>query len=281
MIVKGPHPTIEPGIIFLQISSELNPKPLVMCSIESAARLNPNKPVYFFMKAFTGNVSAFREPEYKAIPLLSSFKNVIILPLNFKELFNNTPLAGWYEKVDPSKEVYWIYVLSDACRMTSLWKYGGIYLDTDVISIKPLEFGNFIVAESEIYSSSAVLGFNRSHPFLENCLTDFVEKYNGADWGQQGPKLITRNLKKWCGTDNLNQFLNKECKGIDLPDRPCDREKHSLLGIAHMPPTRGMFLCGPYLFADMMRPNGYYAGAFMMILLTRMMHWNGSQQGIS
>ncbi|XP_060689949.1 alpha-1,4-N-acetylglucosaminyltransferase-like [Hemiscyllium ocellatum] len=199
---------------FLQTSSELNPKPLVMCSIESAARLNPNKPVYFFMKALTGNVSAFREPEYKAIPLLSSFKNVIILPLNFKELFNNTPLAGWYEKADPSKEVYWIHVLSDACRMTSLWKYGGIYLDTDVISIKPLEFGNFIVAESEIHSSSAVLGFNRSHPFLENCLTDFVEKYNGAVWGQQGPKLITRNLKKWCGTDLLNQFLNKECKGI-------------------------------------------------------------------
>ncbi|XP_060689947.1 alpha-1,4-N-acetylglucosaminyltransferase-like [Hemiscyllium ocellatum] len=214
MIVKGPHPTTEPGIIFLQTSSELNPKPLVMCSIESAARLNPNKPVYFFMKAFTGNVSAFWEPEYKAIPLLSSFKNVIILPLNPQELFHNTPLAGWYEKVDPSKEVHWIHVLSDGCRLVLLWKYGGIYLDTDTISLKPLEFRNFIVAESANYASNGILGFNRSHPFLENCLTDFVEKYNGAVWGQQGPTLITRNLKKWCGTDLLDQFLNKECKGI-------------------------------------------------------------------
>ncbi|XP_043557633.1 alpha-1,4-N-acetylglucosaminyltransferase-like [Chiloscyllium plagiosum] len=214
MIMKGPHPTTEPGIIFLQTSTELNPSPLVMCSIESAARLNPNKPVYFFMKAFTGNVSAYREPEYKGIPLLSSFKNVIILPLNPEELFNNTPLAGWYEKVDPSKEEYWIHVLSDGCRLALLWKYGGIYLDTDTISLKPLEFQNFIVAQSANYASNGILGFNRSHPFLENCLTDFVEKYNGAVWGQQGPTLITKNLQKWCGTDLLDQFLNKECKGI-------------------------------------------------------------------
>ncbi|XP_072429315.1 alpha-1,4-N-acetylglucosaminyltransferase-like [Chiloscyllium punctatum] len=214
VIVKHPHPTTEPGIMFLQSSSELNPSPLTICSIESAARLNPNKPVYYFMRGFTGKVSAYREPEYKGIRLLSSFKNVIILPLNPKELFSNTPLAGWYAKVDPSTELYWIISLSDGCRIALLWKYGGNYLDTDIISIKPLLFHNFLCAELGNYANNAALGFNRSHSFIESCLWDFVENYNGAVWGQQGPELMTRMLKKWCETDNLHNVLNKECKGI-------------------------------------------------------------------
>ncbi|XP_072429276.1 lactosylceramide 4-alpha-galactosyltransferase-like isoform X1 [Chiloscyllium punctatum] len=214
VIVKHPQPRIEPGIMFLQTSTELNPSPLVTCSIESAARLNPNKPVYYFMRGFTGKVSAYREPEYKSIRLLSSFKNVIILPLNPKELFSNTPLAGWYEKVDPSNEEHWLHVLADGCRIALLWKYGGIYLDTDIISLKPLEFRNFLCEQSSNYANNAALGFNRSHSFTKMCLRDFVDKYNGAAWGHQGPDLMTRMLKKWCGTDNLNNFRNKDCKGI-------------------------------------------------------------------
>ncbi|XP_060691016.1 lactosylceramide 4-alpha-galactosyltransferase-like [Hemiscyllium ocellatum] len=212
--VKCPHPSTDPGIMFLQTSSQLNPSSLAMCGIESAARLNPNKPVYYFMKAFNGNISAYRDPEYNGIRLLSSFKNVIILPLNPKELFNNTPLAGWYEKVDPSKERYWFHVLADGCRLALLWKYGGIYLDTDIISLKPLEFQNFIGAESVRFANNAALGFNRSHSYVESCLRDFVEKFNGAAWGHQGPRLMTRMVKKWCGTDNLQSLFNKGCKGI-------------------------------------------------------------------
>ncbi|GCC21225.1 hypothetical protein chiPu_0019692 [Chiloscyllium punctatum] len=213
-IMKHLHPTTKPGIMFVQTSGELNPSPLTMCSVESAARLNPDKPVYFFMTAFNDDISKYQEPEYKGIPLLSSFKNVIILPLNPKELFNSTPLAGWYEKIDPSKETFWFHVLADGCRLALLWKYGGIYLDTDVISIKPLQFENFLCEESNNRANNAALGFNCSHSFIESCLSDFVEDYNGADWGHQGPKLMTRILKKWCGTDNLNDFLNKKYKGI-------------------------------------------------------------------
>ncbi|XP_043557634.1 lactosylceramide 4-alpha-galactosyltransferase-like isoform X1 [Chiloscyllium plagiosum] len=204
----------EPGIMFVQTSNDVAPSPLAMCSIESAARQNRNKTIYFLMSGFNGNISAYREPEYKAISLLSSFENVIILPLNPKELFNNTPLAGWYEKVDPNLEQYWFHVLSDGCRIALLWKFGGIYLDTDIISIKPLEFQNFICAQSSNYANGAALGFNRSHSFIRKCLKDYIENYNGAAWGQQGPDLMTRMLKKWCETDNLDNFLNRQCKGI-------------------------------------------------------------------
>ncbi|XP_041037469.1 lactosylceramide 4-alpha-galactosyltransferase-like isoform X2 [Carcharodon carcharias] len=212
--LKAPHPSTEPGIMFVQTSDELNPSPLAKCAVESAARRNPNKTVYYFMKGFNGNISAYQKPEFNAIPLLSSIPNVVILPLNLDELFSSTRLADWYKEVDPDMEEYWIYVLSDACRIALLWKYGGIYLDTDVISLKPLEFQNFICAQSENGANGAALGFTRSHSFTEMCLTDYVENYDGEAWGHQGPDLMTRMLKKWCETDNLDNFLDKECKGI-------------------------------------------------------------------
>ncbi|XP_078065389.1 lactosylceramide 4-alpha-galactosyltransferase-like [Mustelus asterias] len=212
--LKQPHPAKQSGIMFVQTSEELNPSALSMCAVESAARANPSKTVYYFMKGFNGNMSAYLEPQIKAMLLLSSIKNVFILPLNLVELFNNTRLANWYKEVNSDTESYWFHVLSDACRIALLWKFGGIYLDTDIISLKPLEFGNFICAQSENYANGAALGFSRSHSFTEMCIADYVENYNGEAWGHQGPDLITRMLKNWCGTNHLDDFLNKECNGI-------------------------------------------------------------------
>uniref|UniRef100_UPI00398F6530 lactosylceramide 4-alpha-galactosyltransferase-like isoform X1 n=2 Tax=Pristiophorus japonicus TaxID=55135 RepID=UPI00398F6530 len=210
---KSPHPVTVPGIMFVQTSDELEPSQLATCAIESAARANPDKLVYYFMKGLSGNVSAYHQAQYRSIPLLSSIKNVVILPLDLVELFSNTRLAEWYGKVD-SSEKYWVHVLSDACRIALLWKYGGIYLDTDVISLKPLDFKNFICAQSKNYANGAALGFSRNHSFTADCIVDYVENYIGEEWGHQGPDLMTRMLKKWCGTDNLDNFLNKKCKGI-------------------------------------------------------------------
>ncbi|XP_051873194.1 alpha-1,4-N-acetylglucosaminyltransferase-like [Pristis pectinata] len=109
-------PDTKAGIIFVESTDNVEPTPLMVCSVESAARLNPDKPVYYFMKGFSGNLSQYPQPEYRGIPLLSSMKNVVILPLNPTELFEDTPLKGWYQKVNPEKERYWIHILADGCR---------------------------------------------------------------------------------------------------------------------------------------------------------------------
>lgn len=36
---------------------------------------------------------------------------------------------------------------SDMLRILTLWKFGGIYMDLDVVSLKPMPFINFIGAE--------------------------------------------------------------------------------------------------------------------------------------
>ncbi|XP_067851757.1 alpha-1,4-N-acetylglucosaminyltransferase-like [Heptranchias perlo] len=203
-----------PGIMFVETTETMEPSALAVCSVESAARRNPDKHVYYFMKGFNGNLSHYSHSRYEAIRVLSSLKKVIIAPLRPKTLFQNTPLSAWYQQVNPDWEVYWIHVLSDACRIALLWKYGGIYLDTDIISLKPLDFRNFLCAEGYMTANGAALGFEEHHDFIWECMEEYVTNYKGGTWGHQGPGLMSRVLKRWCPSNNLGQFFDMECKGI-------------------------------------------------------------------
>ncbi|XP_072896785.1 alpha-1,4-N-acetylglucosaminyltransferase-like isoform X2 [Hemitrygon akajei] len=206
-----------PGIMFVESTDNVEPTPLMVCSVESAALRNPDKPIYYFMKGFSGNLSQYPQPEYKGIPLLSSVRNVTILPLNVTELFEDTPLKSWYQKVNPQKERFWTHVLADGCRLALIWKYGGIYLDTDIISLRSMPFDNFTCPQSPNVFSNGAMGFyQKHHTFLWNCMEDFVAHYIGHVWGQQGPQLITRVLKRWCNTTELATFIGKECNGISI-----------------------------------------------------------------
>ncbi|CAI9541289.1 unnamed protein product, partial [Staurois parvus] len=113
----------------------------------------------------------------------------------------------FYLQVDPAKEIYWAHVSSDACRLALLWKHGGIYMDTDFISLRPIPHHNFLAAESKEYSSNAVLGFSSHHEFTWKCMEDFVKNYRGDIWGYQGPFLFTRIRNQFC---NMAFFNGKE-----------------------------------------------------------------------
>ncbi|XP_069755479.1 alpha-1,4-N-acetylglucosaminyltransferase-like isoform X2 [Narcine bancroftii] len=210
-------PATESRIMFVETTDNMEPTPLGVCAVESAAHQNPDKQIYYFMKGFNGNLSQYPQTEYRGIHLLISVKNVVILPLNATELFEGTPLKSWYLKVNPKKEKYWIHVLADACRLALLWKYGGTYLDTDIISLRPLPIANFTCPESRMTFSNGALGFpNLNHPFVWNCMEEFVANYIGDIWGQQGPRLITCMLKRWCNNKDPGDLIGKECNGISF-----------------------------------------------------------------
>ncbi|XP_053567372.1 alpha-1,4-N-acetylglucosaminyltransferase-like [Bombina bombina] len=187
------------GIIFLETMDVLTPTHLVTCAVESAARVYPDRPVILFMKGLA-NVTS--EDDLKKVqarfPALSSFNNVYIFPLKIEEIFKDTPLFSWYLKVNTSMERYWTHVLADGCRLALIWKYGGMYFDTDIVSIQPVPVVNFLAAESSKYSSNGALGFSPHHEFIWKCMEDFVRNYKGEVWGQQGPLLLTRILEQIC-----------------------------------------------------------------------------------
>nr|XP_025033994.1 alpha-1,4-N-acetylglucosaminyltransferase-like isoform X1 [Pelodiscus sinensis] len=202
------------GIIFVETTDRLEPPPLVSCSVESAARAYPNRPVRFFMKGLKNNTSMDSVSTSPAFALLSAMKNVFLLPLDMETVFQDTPLLPWYHKVNPAQERYWLHVSADGIRLALIWKNGGIYMDTDVISIRPISLEDFLTAEDFRLAGNAIFGFSRHHKFIWDCMKDFVQNYRGDIWGHQGPGLLTRRLKALCPVTNFHKVEDINCLNI-------------------------------------------------------------------
>ncbi|XP_072340519.1 lactosylceramide 4-alpha-galactosyltransferase-like isoform X2 [Scyliorhinus torazame] len=205
------HPDDNTTIFFVETSGKTNPSFLSMCSVESAARAHPGAKIVLLMKG----ISAMKNTQTLGVSLLNCFPNVEIRPLDLEELFADTPLSLWYSRLRQWWQPYLIPVMSDACRLVLMWKYGGIYLDTDIIVLKNLlNLTNCIGREQQYLLNTAFMAFDRRHGFIGQCLTDFVEHYNGWIWGHQGPQLATRVLKKWCQKTSITKI--QHCKGVKV-----------------------------------------------------------------
>ncbi|XP_073481605.1 alpha-1,4-N-acetylglucosaminyltransferase-like [Aquarana catesbeiana] len=203
------------GILFVETTDRMEPPSLVLCAIESAARVYPDRPVVFFMKGL-GDIMTEEDENItrERFPALSSFQNIYFFPLRLNKLFNNTPLMDWFEEVNPKKERYWTHVSSDACRFALMWKYGGIYMDSDVISIRPIPYDHFLAAEHSSSTSSSVYGLSPFHNLTWLFMEDFAQNYRGDLWGHQGPKLFTRIVVKLCGLPEFNTIHDLMCANI-------------------------------------------------------------------
>ncbi|KAM6290830.1 lactosylceramide 4-alpha-galactosyltransferase-like [Porphyrio hochstetteri] len=209
-VAGGPSPS--PGdVFFVETSERMDPSYLFTCAVESAARTHPGTRVVVLMKGLACRNASL--PHHWGFSLLSCFPNVEIRPLDLRELFSGTPLAKWYLQAQQRWEPYFLPVLSDACRIAIMWKFGGIYLDTDFIVLRNLKnLSNVLGAQSKYVLNGAFLSFEPKHKFIELCMQDFVENYNSWIWGHQGPQLLTRVFKKWCSIRSLRSSTS--CRGV-------------------------------------------------------------------
>lgn len=200
------------GILFVETTDRMDEPSLVLCSIESAARVYPDRPVVFFMKGLDDITTEDDEKKAREhFPTLSSYNNIYIFPLRLEKLFADTPFLAWYRRVDPDREVYWTHVKSDACRFALMWKYGGIYMDTDVISIRPIPEDHFLAAETFTTTSSSVFGLSPHHKLTWEFMENFVQNYRGEIWGHQGPGVFTRVVNKYCGVPQFKSLDHIMC----------------------------------------------------------------------
>ncbi|XP_066445401.1 alpha-1,4-N-acetylglucosaminyltransferase-like [Eleutherodactylus coqui] len=194
----------------------MQPQPLVLCAIESAARVYQDRPVVFFMKGFRDVDLEDNEKHTRYFPTLSSRENIYIFPLVMDEILKGTPLHSWYNKSNPEKERYWIHTLADSCRLALIWKYGGLYMDTDIITLRPVPCKNFLAGQHSKYSSNGIFGFSSNHNFTWACMESFVQNYDGGVWGSQGPTLFTRILKQLCDLPDFEDIKDISCENISF-----------------------------------------------------------------
>lgn len=135
------------------------------------------------------------------------FKLAVAMP-NLDELLKDTPThvfaSVWFEW---KKTKFYPTHYSELIRLAALYKYGGIYLDSDIVVLKPLaSLTNTVGLEDELTGShvnGAVMAFRKHSPFILECLMEFYASYDDTLLRWNGADLLTRVVRKFQGKENL------------------------------------------------------------------------------
>ncbi|CAG0918824.1 unnamed protein product [Notodromas monacha] len=128
----------ENRIFFVDVSHTSEPLDLSFysaCAMESTARKNPGRIVQFFVRTQRNlKLNKFSK-------VLETFDNLQIgmLPVNDLIVPAWDRIGGQVRDIHQGGNYWWGVNLSDIVRLLILWKYGGFYLDADIISLKPLD----------------------------------------------------------------------------------------------------------------------------------------------
>ncbi|XP_043248329.1 lactosylceramide 4-alpha-galactosyltransferase-like [Colletes gigas] len=186
------------------------------CAVESAAKMNPNTNVYllFISSARISNQSR------EIFNHLKSYSNVKIRYILPEVYVKNTPLELWYKSGILRKSRWPTSHMSDMLRYLTLWKYGGIYLDLDVVVTTSLEsLTNFVGAEDWFDVAAGVMGFDMTalgRRVADACIRDLKTHFRGNIWGNNGPGVITRTLQNICSTKYVRDMTTARCHGFKV-----------------------------------------------------------------
>lgn len=126
------------SIIFLETTDHLQSSPLVLCSVESAARVYPDRPIIFFMRGLDSNTLPEIKSSYPSLYFLSTMKNVFLFPLREDILFQDTPLLSWY------LQVRWLWIAREKGNINSSWLALLILLLLFHLSEETFSFGSCV-----------------------------------------------------------------------------------------------------------------------------------------
>jgi lactosylceramide 4-alpha-galactosyltransferase len=121
--------------------------------------------------------------------------SIQIQKYNLISMLNGSPAQRFVKELkNARKGPYWYANEANLLRLLLLYKYGGIYMDTDMIVVRPLDtLGNNIVGwQGANTLNNAFLKFEKNNIFLRASLENFVKHYSGRYWGHNGPDLLTR-----------------------------------------------------------------------------------------
>lgn len=149
-------------------------------------------------------------------PLLDKGFRVMTIDPDFDYVFKNTYAEAWFDRlrkgnVNPGV-VSLGQNLSNLLRLGLLYKFGGIYVDTDVIVLKSFsKLRNVIGAQTINLDTgnwsrlnNAVLIFDKNHPLLYKFIQEFALTFDGNKWGHNGPYLVSRVVSRLSGRPGFN-----------------------------------------------------------------------------
>ncbi|XWS19905.1 hypothetical protein CRYUN_Cryun31cG0056300 [Craigia yunnanensis] len=135
------------------------------------------------------------------------YKVAVAMP-NLDELLKDTPThvfaSVWFEW---RKTKFYATHYSELVRLAALYKYGGIYLDSDIIVLKPLlALNNSVGLEDQLAGSSlngALMAFRKQSLFIMECLKEFYLTYDDTQLRWNGADLLSRVAKRFLNNKNI------------------------------------------------------------------------------
>ncbi|KAK9073057.1 hypothetical protein SSX86_007379 [Deinandra increscens subsp. villosa] len=149
-------------------------------------------------------------------PVIDLGFRVLAIEPDFDFLFDSTPAKAWFDHIrngnrDPGG-IPLAQNLSNLIRLVVLYKYGGVYLDTDFVPLQDFSgLRNAIGAQSATRLgnwtrlNNAVLVFDKNHPLLYDFIEEFASTFDGNRWGHNGPYLVSRVVER---NTLKTEFLN-------------------------------------------------------------------------
>ncbi|KAK9056318.1 hypothetical protein SSX86_027408 [Deinandra increscens subsp. villosa] len=141
-------------------------------------------------------------------PFLEKGFRVTSISPDLKYLFKNTMAESWFLKLTRGDlDVGYVPLgqnLSNLLRLCLLYKFGGVYMDTDVMVLKSFsKLKNSIGAQTLDLDSknwsrlnNAVMVFDKMHPLVYKFIEEFALTFNGNKWGHNGPYLVSRVVSR-------------------------------------------------------------------------------------
>ncbi|CAG9811631.1 unnamed protein product [Chironomus riparius] len=198
--------------------------PRQACSVESAARMNPETEIYF---TFATNSSAVFLENSELLEVLSKFHNINFRFIDPKELSKGTFIEDFFTKDLLAQSQFHVANRANALRILLMSKYGGQYLDLDVISLVSIDavnLTNYGCVQSKDVVNNAVLNFDvdKGQELLEEYGRHLLTEFRPNDWGANGPAMFSRVLKKFCSTTTFEESTYTKCgEFISLPTDKC------------------------------------------------------------
>ncbi|XP_050297520.1 lactosylceramide 4-alpha-galactosyltransferase-like isoform X2 [Anthonomus grandis grandis] len=195
------------------------------CAVESAANMNPATDVYLLITS-PGVFKDENTESDRIIKALQKYSNIKLMYYNVERFVQGSPVEPLWKSGRVKASNYPLAHISDVLRLLVLWKYGGIYLDLDIVVIKNLDTlpTNFAGAETSDVLASGVMGYDAEgtgHQFLTKCLNDLNEHFDGVLWAANGPLLITRNIMARCPDKQAKDVISSgHCEDFYIMSTP-------------------------------------------------------------
>jgi len=169
--------------------------------------------------------------------LVKQNKNVHLATLDSKRAFATSELFGdIFSEVAKSR--YHMEHFSDFLRLLLVWKFGGMFMDLDVIhfkSLKPFfdQNVNFVTPVAPYAMNINFFGFSRGHPVMLKFMEALRKRYNASEY-VSAPRTIDTVLSKMA-----NKSIKRIIKKGKIGDLTIPR--YTLISPVHSSDSRLLF----------------------------------------